>query len=963
MAAEDQRTDNFEPHYPPPISAGGRESNAHVGILDSVSDAIITTDMDFVILSWNRAAETIYGWRADEVMGKPLDAVIPTTYGDTTRESVLTQLVEHGKWKGDIVQRCKDELTIYVMSSLSLLTDTDEHPIGTISINRDITERKRTIDDLRKLKEFHETLVQGLAEGIVVTNEAGHIEHVNPAGAALLGYPAEELVGRRWLELIPVDQQVAFHAARARRKQGGIEQYELTLVHPDGSPLNLLVSGNSRFDEEQFMGSIITFTDITGLVRTQQAVLESRRFLQSTLNALSAHIAILDDTGTIIEVNAAWRRFADENDLNDPTYGVGTNYLALCDTSSGSISDKAPLAAAGIRDLLNQNRDSYYLEYPCHSPTERRWFMMHLNSFWIGDDHRIVMAHYDITERKLVEKKEHQQRVLANVLADITSTINQTFDVEEILEHIINKIRLVVPHSGANLMFVEVEQEVARIVRYCACYAEHNLPEPRLGEAISFTNWPGLKLITQQARPVAIPDTRNCPDWVVSPDTEWIRSYACAPIRLDGKVIGLINVDSDTPNAFTLEQARQLQALADQAAIAIRNALLYQELAQHNERLAQAVAERTEQLERSMEHIESILNSSSDVILRVRQNGIIQQANPTFDRWFGNQGGEAFGQPLSRLVAPHQVDQLMKTLARVFDDHQPQRIELVAQCEDGTCFDIDVALFPIQRPDGEVTSVVCSMRDITERKQNEQTLRQALEREMEVSDMRMRFLSMASHDLRNPLAVIRSGVDMLAEYHDRLSPEKKETKFRQIRVGIAHMVELLDDVLTIGQVEAGKLAFKPEHVELEVFCRNIVAEIHTSIGTDHTFDCAFTGECGNRHLDPKLLRHILYNLLSNAVKYSPDESTVTLTVDCDADRTVFCIQDEGIGIPETDRLRLFEPFYRAGNVGVAAGTGLGLTIVKQSAELHGGTVSYTTQEGAGTTFTVTLPNCQLEVDP
>jgi len=109
------------------------------------------------------------------------------------------------------------------------------------------------------------------------------------------------------------------------------------------------------------------------------------------------------------------------------------------------------------------------------------------------------------------------------------------------------------------------------------------------------------------------------------------------------------------------------------------------------------------------------------------------------------------------------------------------------------------------------------------------------------------------------------------------------------------------------------------------------------------------------YVDSKLLRHILGNLLSNAIKYSPDGSPVTFTVNCDPDQITFRVQDLGIGIPEKDQQHLFEAFHRAGNVGQISGTGLGLAIVKQSVELHGGTIAFESEEGAGTTFTVTIP--------
>jgi chemotaxis family two-component system sensor kinase Cph1 len=107
--------------------------------------------------------------------------------------------------------------------------------------------------------------------------------------------------------------------------------------------------------------------------------------------------------------------------------------------------------------------------------------------------------------------------------------------------------------------------------------------------------------------------------------------------------------------------------------------------------------------------------------------------------------------------------------------------------------------------------------------------------------------------------------------------------------------------------------------------------------------------------DEKLLRQIVSNLVSNAIKYSPPESRVEIELDCDTEQAILRVCDHGIGIPESEQAQLFEPFHRASNVGVIAGTGLGLAIVKRAAEAHGGTVTFTSQEAVGTTFTVRLP--------
>jgi signal transduction histidine kinase len=167
---------------------------------------------------------------------------------------------------------------------------------------------------------------------------------------------------------------------------------------------------------------------------------------------------------------------------------------------------------------------------------------------------------------------------------------------------------------------------------------------------------------------------------------------------------------------------------------------------------------------------------------------------------------------------------------------------------------------------------------------------------MALGKMCTRFLSMASHDLRNSLAIIRSGLDMLAEYYDRMSEEKREGKFGQIRASIHHMVELLDDILIIGRFEAHKLKFKPESLALVPFCTAILADMRVAIGEQHTIMFTPRGRYASVMINSKLLRHIIVTLISNAVKYSLPGSTVRFELQCDhATHIVLRVKDEGIG--------------------------------------------------------------------
>lgn len=163
--------------------------------------------------------------------------------------------------------------------------------------------------------------------------------------------------------------------------------------------------------------------------KAAEVLMESKRFLQSTLNALTSHIAILDEQGTIIEVNAAWSRFARENDFRGPSRGVGDNYLALCDSSVGKYSDEAASVAAGIRAVMSGERREFQLEYPCHSPLEKRWFVVRVTQFSGVGPVRVVVAHENITERKLAEEalRESEER-----FRQIAENIQEVFWISDI---------------------------------------------------------------------------------------------------------------------------------------------------------------------------------------------------------------------------------------------------------------------------------------------------------------------------------------------------------------------------------------------------------------------------------------------------------------------------------------------------------------------------------------------------
>ncbi len=169
------------------------------------------------------------------------------------------------------------------------------------------------------------------------------------------------------------------------------------------------------------------------------------------------------------------------------------------------------------------------------------------------------------------------------------------------------------------------------------------------------------------------------------------------------------------------------------------------------------------------------------------------------------------------------------------------------------------------------------------------------------------------------------------------------------------MTSMLDDVLLLSDAHSGKLEFRPRMLNLAVVCRKIYDQMQLTDTKSHTFIWSEEGQLDEVKADPVLIQHILINLISNAVKYSPEKSEIRLEVRREGGNAVIRVSDQGIGIVEKDQDQLFQPFYRAENTGTTKGTGLGLAIVKESVEAHGGSISWESTPGDGTTFTVLLP--------
>jgi signal transduction histidine kinase len=234
----------------------------------------------------------------------------------------------------------------------------------------------------------------------------------------------------------------------------------------------------------------------------------------------------------------------------------------------------------------------------------------------------------------------------------------------------------------------------------------------------------------------------------------------------------------------------------------------------------------------------------------------------------------------------------------------------------------------------------------------------SLSREKELSQLKSNFVSMVSHEFRTPLGIIQSSAELLSDFYTRMQPDERATQLASISSNTRRMAGMMEEILVLSRLDAGKLEFQPVLLDLSGFCRRVVDEILSATNRRCAIELALNSVPQKAWADERLLGHIFTNLLSNAVKYSEPGATVRFAIESDGYHARCVVQDRGIGIPDGDQQQLFVAFHRGSNVGGRPGTGLGLMLVKRCAELHGGTVNLTSKVGEGTTVSVRLPLSQ-----
>lgn len=388
------------------------------------------------------------------------------------------------------------------------------------------------------------------------------------------------------------------------------------------------------------------------------------------------------------------------------------------------------------------------------------------------------------------------------------------------------------------------------------------------------------------------------------------------------------------------------------------------------------------------QYYSSLFEHATEAILLVNSKGRIVLFNPATTKMFGYEASELSGQSLEVLI-PQRFHDNHKHYQQEYYKHPVSKQmgigrDLFAIKKGGKEFPVEVSLSSFQEHGSKF--VIAFVVDITRRKEvengiiqqsaelerkveertlvlkealgkleeSQNELKDALEKEKELNDIKGRFVSMASHEFRTPLSTVLSSAELIGKYTKTEEQEKRDRHIFKIKNSVTHLNDILEDFLSLGKLDEGRIGISPTIFNLEDLLLSVKEEMEPLKKTGQQILLEYSGNASVAS-DKNLLRNILINLLGNAIKYSYENKAVWLIAMCSDDNVKIIIKDEGIGISKEDQEHLFTTFFRGTNAANIQGTGLGLHIVKRYADLINADIELSSNINKGTSVSVTLP--------
>lgn len=510
--------------------------------------------------------------------------------------------------------------------------------------------------------------------------------------------------------------------------------------------------------------------------------------------------------------------------------------------------------------------------------------------------------------------------------------INSALALEDVLRLIVANAAQVL--EGARCSVALLDEDQNQVLSMAASDGTINVsPDARFNFIKALVQW-----VVRSGKPWLVADVRQDPRFAEAAELS-ITSVISVPLFLDNKAVGALVATSPDANVFTNEDLNLLNAFADQAAVAVKNARLYEQLVEEQrqtELVYQHVEERRNELE-------AILRGIGDGVIVTDPELNLLLMNPVATRIFRVKSDVTNSVPLAKVIPHQELTSLFQDALRGRGEAIVREISLplVGEKVQAT---YQALASPIMGADGKTRGVVTVLRDVTSQK--------------ELERMKSSFLSVVSHELKTPLHSIKGFVDIILMGKTGPLTDTQVDFLTTVRDQTTRLQSLIDDLLEFSRLESGQIKLRLTEVSLAEVTKAVVdklkplaergqVQLVNNVGTDIPLIEA----------DYMRIEQVLTNLVDNAIKFTPASGVVTITAKDLGTEVQVAVSDTGIGIPASEHERIFERFYQvdSGPARHYRGTGLGLTICKHIVEYHRGRIWVESEVGKGSTFFFVLP--------
>ncbi|HKX62585.1 MAG TPA: PAS domain S-box protein [Verrucomicrobiae bacterium] len=987
-------------------------------IADNITEAVYRTDLRHQLVYVNRAYLQMFCYgNLEELQALPRERLYARP---ETRRRLLARLAEEGRFSEELEFVRKDGTQFWgLISSVAIrepLSGETAFHVGTIT---DVTERRAAEKSIHQLNANLErrvvertseltqsearlrTLIDHAPEAIVVLDaETGRFLSCNENAARLFGLEREELLNKHPAEVSPPaqpDGRPSLEAARdyiATALSGQPAVFEWTHRRADGRliPCEIRLVRLPGEGRALVRGSIIDNTERQRREQVQQATfdileavhqsgdLESlfpriHSIIERLMPAQNFYIALFDPATDLI----SFPYYVEESGVQKvQPRPIGTGLTGYV------LRTGRPLL---VGSAMNARKKQVGNEVTFEGFDEITYIESgRPAAIWLGVPLNIeskpigVMAVQDYHDEKAYGEEDKQ------ILTFVARQTALAIDRKRTQQAVLRRAEHVLRHRNSLLELALLDKsdfrtaveticaraaacaEVTRVGYWSMagdgqsleCEALYRQDQGRIdpqaaGHRITAKSYPVYFAALATRQPIVADrawehsNTKELAEGYLKP--LGITSMLDVPVWLNGRLIGVLCHEHVGPaRVWSPEEIDFATSVATMVALSV-------EAAQRKK--AEAELRSSEARLRESEDRFSAAFHASPVYITIARlkDGYFVEANEAFVQWLGVERNEILGRTSADLDLWVNIDDRAGFWSELREKGKVRDRECLLRNRRGA---EHVALLS-----GDVIEInkephlLTIGLDMTDRKKAEAELLRALGREKELSQLKSNFVSMVSHEFRTPLGIIMSSAEILDDYLDQLEPEERGHHLRSIARNSKRMAEMMEEVLVLGRLDAGRMDFKPAAVEVTAFFERVVDEIRSATENRCPIRLQAASMPAEALADERLLRHVFLNLLTNAVKYSEPGQPVEFSMEREGTDAIFRIADHGIGIPETDLPWLFKAFHRGRNVGQRTGTGLGLVIVKRCVELHGGRIQIESRAGQGTLVTVRLPMFRL----